>query len=240
MFHDWKVGQQGWVRLRNGKIGRATVCSSSKKSRSHRNNRLGDRLDNATRDGSDVDCVRVDYIKDAHVSWFWISRSGHYHAGNGDSTNDAIEHLPDCTGFDWEPKFKVGDWVRIISHERWCDDAKKDRPIGSYRKIATISFMSRELKLETASRWKFFMFDHFEPFVYRVGDWVQVNTTNSRDLEHPQGAIRRIRAIEQRGFGKFFFFDGFNFGVFDTDVIPIDQLPSIIWQLSAKVRVVSR
>lgn len=215
MFHDWKVGQQGWVRLRNGKIGRATVCS-------------------------DVDCVRVDYIKDAHVSWLWISRSGHYHAGNGDSTNDAIEHLPDCTGFDWEPKFKVGDWVRIISHERWCDDAKKDHPIGSYRKIATISFMSRELKLETASRWKFFMFDHFEPFVYRVGDWVQVNTTNSRDLEHPQGAIRRIRAIEQRGFGKFFFFDGFNFGVFDTDVIPIDQLPSIIWQLSAKVRVVSR
>ena len=215
MFHDWKVGQQGWVRLRNGKIGRATVCS-------------------------DVDCVRVDYIKDAHVSWLWISRSGHYHAGNGDSTNDAIEHLPDCTGFDWEPKFKVGDWVRIISHERWCDDAKKDHPIGSYRKIATISFMSRELKLETASRWKFFMFDHFEPFVYRVGDWVQVNTTNSRDLEHPQGAIRRIRAIEQRGFGKFFFFDGFNFGVFDTDVIPIDQLPSIIWQLSAKVGVVSR
>ena len=214
MFHDWKVGQQGWVRLRNGKIGRATVCSD--------------------------DCVRVDYIKDAHVSWLWISRSGHYHAGNGDSTNDAIEHLPDCTGFDWEPKFKVGDWVRIISHERWCDDAKKDHPIGSYRKIATISFMSRELKLETASRWKFFMFDHFEPFVYRVGDWVQVNTTNSRDLEHPQGAIRRIRAIEQRGFGKFFFFDGFNFGVFDTDVIPIDQLPSIIWQLSAKVGVVSR
>lgn len=217
MFHDWKVGKQGWVRLRNGKIGRATVCSD-----------VG------------LDCVRVDYIKDAHVSWLWISRSGHYHAGNGDSTNDAIEHLPDCTGFDWEPKFKVGDWVRIISHERWCDDAKKDHPIGSYRKIATISFMSRELKLETASRWKFFMFDHFEPFVYRVGDWVQVNTTNSRDLEHPQGAIRRIRAIEQRGFGKFFFFDGFNFGVFDTDVIPIDQLPSIIWQLSAKVGVVSR
>ena len=50
MFHDWKVGQQGWVRLRNGKIGRATVCS-------------------------DIDCVRVDYIKDAHVSWFWISSS---------------------------------------------------------------------------------------------------------------------------------------------------------------------
>lgn len=269
MFHDWKVGKQGWVRLRNGKVARAIqFCDGSLP-------------------------VQIQYLVGQILAMHWVDNSGSLLGGKSDY--EPIEHLFDCTGFDWKPatvkwsegdysmqesvgsvihdisanprepklevfhqewkavdwrpcdppkgKFKVGDWVRIISHEGWCKDAKKDHPIGSYRKIASVA-RARQLKLETASFWKFFRLDHVEPFVYRAGDWVKVTSLTSHLSEHSLGAIRRIRVIEQRGWGKFFLFDGFNYGLFETDVIPthspIEQAPPIIWQLSAKVVVVSR
>ena len=90
MFKDWKVGQQGWVRLRNGKPALAI------------------------HQGAEEPPVLVQYLLDdkSRIDYRWIEIDGRL---IGEQGFDAIEHLTDCTGFDWEepPKphqWKVGDW----------------------------------------------------------------------------------------------------------------------------------
>lgn len=57
------------------------------------------------------------------VGCSWIEIDGRYSKIIGEHNFDAIEHLPDCTGFDWEPKphqWKVGDW--FVVDEKHCDE----------------------------------------------------------------------------------------------------------------------
>lgn len=61
-------------------------------------------------------------MKGDQLTWRWVDNSGF------GSTTDAIEHLPDCTGFDWEEphQWNVGDWFVVDEkHERndlWVED----------------------------------------------------------------------------------------------------------------------
>lgn len=76
MFKSWKVGQTGWVRLRNGKVARAVQFS----------------------DGSLP--VQIQYVVGQILAMHWVDNSGSLLGGKSDY--EPIAHLPDCTGFDWE------------------------------------------------------------------------------------------------------------------------------------------
>ena len=187
-----------------------------------------------TRGGSLVRCVDGgvryvgSFVFESHNSAYYVLSDGRHVCGN--SNWDVVEHLPDCTGFDWEPPKPVvapEGWRLLTEGDEITVD---DLWLDTDRKWRNFTFMSSDI---CGSKWNQdrhpFMARKIEPKYRPFKDDVEYQPERERWFRHKIDLyVTRVTCFTERNiwvgaatvgtsyaeaFEAFEFLDGTPFGV---------------------------